>query len=139
MKSFGFTKKERSSFPYWFSHWCAFNLTAMCLHVWKIKYLFHDIEKPWLKLFLSYDKVQKFHRIHNSHHLEYGRLYGWDKMDWMGSIIDWECSRLTKKAQPLNAKQFTQYLIENKDGKRGEEEINAIKENVLPLLETLDL
>lgn len=24
-----FTKKDRSTFKYWFAHWCAFNMTAL--------------------------------------------------------------------------------------------------------------
>ena len=44
-----FTKEQRSSFSYWFYHVLAFNLVAKELHCWKLKYLFHDFEKPWLK------------------------------------------------------------------------------------------
>ena len=58
-----FDKSDRSTFPYWFAHWCAFNMTALNLKKWKFKYLFHDFEKPWLKLFLSYKKVQQFHNL----------------------------------------------------------------------------
>ena len=66
-----FNKNERSSFAYWYYHWKAFNLVALSLHAWKFKYLFHDIEKPWLRLFWPYEKVQKYHRYHNNHHIEY--------------------------------------------------------------------
>lgn len=94
-----FTKADRSTFPYWFAHWCAFNMTALVLKQWKFKYLFHDFEKPWLKLFMKdYKKVQKWHRCHNNHHLEYP-----GKKDWMAMYIDWECSRFTKQASPLTA------------------------------------
>ena len=99
-----FTKKDRSSFKYWFAHWCAFQLTALNMRRWKLKYLFHDFEKPWMKLFMKYKSVQKWHREHNSHHLEYGLKHGWDKVDWECLIIDWECSRFTKEAQPNGAR-----------------------------------
>lgn len=99
-----FTKEERSTFPYWFAHWCAFNMTALNLKAWKFKYLFHDIEKPWLKLFWPYEKVQKWHRTHNRHHIEYEGNYDLEAM-----MIDWECSRYTKTAEPLNARD-TLYL-----------------------------
>lgn len=90
-----FTKEERSTFPYWFAHWCAFNMTALNLRIWKFKYLFHDIEKPWLKLILKdYTKVQKIHRQTKRHHLEYKGKKG---IDCEALIIDWECSRFTKK------------------------------------------
>lgn len=97
-----FTKEERGSFSYWFWHWLAFNGTARNLGVWKFKYLFHDMEKPFLKLFLQYKKVQKFHRRHNRHHLEYRRP---EKRDWEAMVIDWECSRLTKVACPKDSYQ----------------------------------
>lgn len=53
----GFDKSNRSSFSYWFAHWCAFQLTALNLRRWKFKYLFHDFEKPWMKLFCKYKTV----------------------------------------------------------------------------------
>ena len=63
-----FGKDERSSFPYWFAHWKAFNMVALQLGHWKFKYLFHDIEKPWLMLlWKDYKRVQKWHRAHNTH------------------------------------------------------------------------
>lgn len=99
-----FTRDERSSFKYWFAHWCAFQMTALNLKCWKFRFLFHDIEKPWLKLlWKDYGKVQKWHRKHNSHHTEY--FIEHDKADYLAMVIDWECSRFTKEVQPLNARQ----------------------------------
>ena len=95
-----FTKEERSTFKYWFAHWCAFQLVALSSHAWKPKYLLHDIEKPWLKLFWPYPKVQKWHRQHNNHHLEYT---GKKKLDYEAMCIDWDCSRFTKSNSQLNA------------------------------------
>lgn len=108
MKYKKFDKPERSSFRYWFWHWLAFNLTAKEYHIWKPKYLFHDIEKPWLRLFLEYDKVQKIHRTHNKHHLEYQ-----GKKDWEGLFIDWECSHLTKNASPKRALEEAQDKLDS--------------------------
>ena len=99
----GFTKLHRSSFSYWFSHWCAFQMLALVLGRWKFKYLFHDFEKPWLKLIFPYKKIQGWHRRYNRHHLEYGLRNGWDKVDWEALIIDWECSHYTKKEAQLDA------------------------------------
>ena len=31
---FGFDKSNRSSFAYWFAHWCAFQLTALNIRRW---------------------------------------------------------------------------------------------------------
>lgn len=110
-----FSKEERSTFPYWFAHWCAFQMTALNLRAWRFKYVFHDAEKPWLRLFLPYSKVQRLHRIHNRHHI------GWlehnlkknhtkenierllSKFDFDATIIDWECCHFTKIECPLDA------------------------------------
>lgn len=97
-----FTKEDRSTFPYWFAHWCAYNMTALNLGVWKFRYLFHDIEKPWLKLFLPYEKVQYIHRRINPHHGEFFLKHGW--LFWDDLIIDWECSRFTKTQSPWTAR-----------------------------------
>lgn len=103
-----FTKEERSTFSYWFWHWLAFNDMAREFGVWKFKYLFHDMEKPFLKLFLPYKKVQKLHRKHNRHHLEYRKP---EKRDWDAMVIDWECSRFTKEHCPRDSEQeaFAKY------------------------------
>lgn len=95
-----FDKSQRSTFEYWMWHWLAFNYTACKLKAWKFKYLFHDIEKPWLRLWYlgNYAKVQTHHRTRNKHHLEYK-----GEKDWEAMVIDWECSRLTKKAAPRTA------------------------------------
>ena len=114
-KSFDmFTKEDRSSFKYWFAHWCGFQLTALNLGIWKPKYLLHDIEKPWLKLFWDYKKVQKWHRIHNNHHLEYGLTHGFDAIDWEALMIDWECCGLSKQEAQLDARETLEYEI-NRD------------------------
>lgn len=113
-----FTQAERSTFPYWFAHWCAYQMTALNCNAWKFKYLFHDIEKPFLKLFLDYPKVQKLHRTYNRHHPEWleNHLAAYsdkltdekinqflDRFDYEGAIIDWECCHFTKTEEPLDA------------------------------------
>ena len=98
-----FEKKDRSTFAYWFAHWCAYQMTALNLGCWKFKYLFHDMEKPWMKLFLTYKQVQQWHNKHSSHHL-ISMLLG-KKPDYEAMIIDWECSRFTKQSSPRNAAQ----------------------------------
>ena len=115
-----FTKEERSTFPYWFAHWCSYNMTALNLGVWRYKYLFHDIEKPFLRLFLPYSKVQKYHRKHHNHHFDWLERMLWayeymltpkkinellDEYDYEGNVIDWECNRFTKLEQPRNAEK----------------------------------
>lgn len=102
-----FNRNKRATFKYTFWHWLAFNLVAIELKVWKPKYLLHDIEKPWLRLILrDYSKVQKWHRTHNSHHLEYN-----GPKDYEAMVIDWEASRYSKNAQPRTAIEESQYKL----------------------------
>lgn len=108
-----FSKSERSGFKYWFAHWCAFQMTALNLRAWKFKYLFHDLEKPFIKPFIGYPKTQRFHRLHNKHHLEYGLKHGWDKCDWEAMVIDWECSKLTKLGAQLDARETIEFECRN--------------------------
>ena len=126
-----FSKEQRSSFRYWYYHWKAYNLVALNLRCWKLKYLFHDIEKPWLRLFMSYDKVQKFHRRNNAHHLQYKHQ---NKINWEAMVIDWECSRFTKAAAPLTARETMIMKIE-KDSNYKE----LLMEHMLPILNKFEI
>lgn len=128
-----FDKKDRGGFKYTFAHWCAYQMTALNLGIWKFKYLFHDWEKPWLKLFLrDYKKVQKWHREHNAHHMEYMK-----KWDAYAMLIDWECSRFTKTASPMTAKDTYVYFVNTKYKNTPYEK--RLKEEILPILEKLNL
>ena len=131
----GFDDSQKSTFKYWFAHWCAFQMVALCLHIWKPKYLLHDVEKPWLKLFMPYPKVKKWHREHNRHHLQYGEIYGYANMDWEALIIDWECSHYTKISQPFNARQYAERALRHKGTLCAE----AIETYCLPILDRLSL
>lgn len=150
LKKFG--KNERSSFPYWFNHVIAFNLVAIKLGVWRFRFLFHDFEKPWLKLFMKdYKKVQKWHRKRNSHHLENifqkVKANKTHKADWIGLICDWECSRYTKISSPLTAREELDKLIENGDisKKYGNDTYDGLTfsaivcKNIYPLLNKLKI
>ena len=126
-----FGKEDKSTFPYWFAHWCAFQLTALNLKIWKFKYLFHDFEKPWMRLFMPYKKVQKWHRTHNNHHLEYGLIHGFDKIDWEALMIDWECSRFSKKQCPLNCREELENKLSNEKWKPYAKTIRKYLEPIL--------
>lgn len=126
-----FSKEERSTFSYWYYHWKAYNLVAMHLNCWKMKYIFHDFEKPWLKLFASYETVQRIHRQNNKHHLQYPDK---NKIDWQALAIDWECSRFTKNAAPLTARQE----MYNQINKHPEYE-DLLKSKLLPVLDKLSI
>lgn len=110
-----FTKAERSGWRYFWAHWCAFQMVALNLRIWKFKYLFHDWYKPWLKMFgVPYEKIQHLHRYHSRHHIEYlesGSLYDLSRFDWDALIVDWECSQYTKEACPRNARKEMQHVL----------------------------
>lgn len=127
-----FKESEKSTFSYWFAHWCSFQLTALNLHSWKFKYLFHDAEKPWLKLFLPYEKVRNFHRNYSKHHLEYRNPF---KIDWEALVIDWECSRFTKEDAPLTALETYKYRL----NKENEFISDLMKKNIPKVLEKFNL
>lgn len=126
-----FDENDKSSFPYWFAHWCSFQLCALNLGIWKFKYLFHDCEKPWLRLIWPYKKVQKWHRTHNSHHLEYGLKHGFDKIDWKALMIDWECSQMSKKQCPLNCREEMENKLLEEKWQPYEKEIRTYLEPLL--------
>lgn len=112
-----FSKKDRSTWPYFWAHWCAFQMVALNLGVWKFKYLFHDWYKPWLRMLgVPYKKIQRFHRLHSNHHLEWWADYDssnkcWLDFDWDALIIDWECSQYTKESCTRNARQEMEYVL----------------------------
>ena len=134
-----FTVKEKSTFKYWYYHWLAFNYTAWKLGVWKPKWLLHDIEKPWLKLIWGdYMRVRQWHKHHNSHHIFYGRRNGMNKIDWLGAVIDWECSHLTKVVAERNGREEVDYLISDKS-KYTKDEKEEIRKNCYPILDYLGL
>jgi hypothetical protein len=110
-----FSKSKRGTWPYFWAHWMAFQMTAINLRIWKFKYLFHDWYKPWLKMFgWDYKRIQKYHRYHSKHHIEYfeNPKNLPCKFDWDSLIIDWECSQYTKVACPRNARQEMEYILE---------------------------
>lgn len=131
-----FEEKDKSSFSYYFAHLFAYNMTALNLNCWKFKYLFHDIEKPWLKLFWGdYAKVRKWHREHNRHHITYKDK---NKIDWEAAVIDWECSRYTKRDSMKTAREQYEYFI-NEKYKDYEEIKNLLENNVPKILKKLGL
>ena len=136
----GFTKEDRAGFAYFFAHWCAFNMTALNLKCWKFKYLFHDIEKPWLKLILrDYSKVQKIHRKRAKHHLTYGEYHGYFEVDYEAMVIDWECSRYTKQNSQLTAFEEYQKIIDKFNKSYTDSQKRIAMKYIPPVLKKLEL
>lgn len=129
-----FNKSERGKFRYWFAHWCSFQMVALLYGMWKPKYLLHDIEKPWLMLLWrnDYSRVQKWHREHANHHLEYGK--GMLNMDIEATLIDWECSRFTKEAAPKTALETYNIIYEKSTGYKRQ----VLEDYFLPVLKKYD-
>ena len=127
-----FAESQKSTFAYWFAHWRAFNFTAMLLGVWKFKYLFHDIEKPFLMWWWKdYPRVREWHRTHARHHFQYKGNRGYD---YEAMVIDWECSRFTKEDAQMNAwETWLDAIIHTPKYS------DALIEGVLPILEKLHL
>ena len=58
MKLFG--KEDRSTFPYFWPHWCAVQMTALILGLWTPRFLFHDINFQIILYVLFYP----FHKLY---------------------------------------------------------------------------
>ncbi len=86
----------------------------------------------------DYLRVRKWHKHHNSHHIFYGRRHGMNKIDWLGAVIDWECSHLTKCAAERNGREEVDYLISDKS-KYTADEKEEIRKNCYPILDYLGL
>ena len=106
-----YKESDKGTFSYWFAHWRAYNSYAIEQGVWKPKYLFHDAEKPWLRLVMNYEKAKNFHRSHNRHHLEYE---GNKPFDYDAMILDWEVSRFTKEDATMNSIQTMDKVYERR-------------------------
>lgn len=90
-----------------------------------IRSFFYDIDKIFLYLFFSKDKVQIIHRKLARHHFE--SIFKKKRMDYIQMIIDWECARFTKPDKPLNARE-TLYKF-----------YPQLKNEIEPLLKELNL
>ena len=75
--------------------------------------------------------MQKWHRTHNSHHLEYGLKHGFDKIDWKALMIDWECSQMSKKQCPLNCREEMKNKLSEEKWQPYEKEIRTYLEPLL--------
>lgn len=74
--------------------------------------LWHDVDKLLMYSYLDQDESQKYHVKVNSHHLECDvpKTY----IDYLETVIDYECSPYTKPDKPLNAYDFLKKLCEMK-------------------------
>lgn len=87
-------------FKEWARHWMSYQRVARRLGVWKLRFIFHDLEKAILILIVGDRVATKVHRMVSSHHERNNSI-----KDVLGAIIDWECARYTKPSKQLNARQ----------------------------------
>ena len=80
----------------------------------------------------DYKRVQKWHREHNRHHIDYKGKRGYD---YDAMIIDWECSRFTKESAPWNAWDTLEMVIK----KNYPDQYEEVKRNVKPRMIELGL
>jgi hypothetical protein len=84
---------------YWWRHWKAYQKVAIDLGVWRWRFIFHDADKIILMSILDSEKAQAIHERNSRHHFTGpGKKY-----DYLGMVIDWECSRFTKPHAQKNA------------------------------------
>lgn len=127
-----YKESEKSTFAYWFAHWKAFNLVAMLLGVWEFRFLFHDIEKPFLMwIWKDYSRVRQYHRTHARHHWAYSGNKGYD---YLGMVIDWECSRFSKADAQMTA--YETYL---REFGTYPEHTDELKNKIFPIIKKLNL
>ena len=137
-----YPESEKSTFPYWLAHWWMFNVTAIKLGAWKLRYIFHDMEKPFLMLaWKDYPRVRAWHRKHARHHYHYdnGQIAPWLSCDYTAMVIDWECSRFTKIAAPLTAYETFCYEINEAYNDKNPVIIHILVNYMLPVLKKLGL
>jgi hypothetical protein len=104
-------KSERETvsggFRYWMAHWAMVNYIALKLGRWRVRYLFHDIEKPWMDMLYDHKFTKKYHVTHSRHHIEYAKAHPEiplkDACDWQEMVLDFESARVTKAEKPLDA------------------------------------
>ena len=89
----------------------------------------HDMDKIILKIFLPKEIVHKIHTKHSRHH----RL-AHTRKDYIQMVIDWECSRLSKKDAQMNARETMEYECKKYPNMSSE-----IRRNILPILHRLGL
>ena len=83
----------------------------------------HDLDKVFLKIFLSPKMSQKIHRSYSKHHAKNAKT----KKDLQQMIIDWECARYTKPDKPLNARETLDTYY------------SSMTDKVLPIIKELGL
>lgn len=70
-------------------------------------YYFHDLDKILMYIFLPFlgtRRIKKIHQKYNRHHIN--NFKSIIQCDYLEAIIDWECSRFTKKDKQMTAREY---------------------------------
>ena len=96
-----------------------------------------DIEKPFLMwLWRDYPRVKKFHRAHARHHFAYEGDKGYD---YLGMVIDWECSRFSKADAQMNAIETYDYELHKYMDAGNMRIVKELQLNIFPIIVNLNL
>ena len=88
----------------------------------------HDMDKMLMYLFMDQKAAQEVHTKTQPHHLENDLPRTYE--DYVETVIDYECAPYTKPEKPLNAYDFTHFLMGRKilDTETGARLISIMKE-----------
>lgn len=110
-----FTKTECSTYKCWMANWAAFQMTALLCRHWKLPYFLHNVDKLFLlwRWNGNYKKIDKWHILHNKHHLQYAIRKGPDAIDYDAFVIDANCIHYTQDWTPeyLTAVSLAKQII----------------------------
>lgn len=97
-----FTKTECSTYKCWMANWAAFQMTALLCRHWKLPYFLHNVDKLFLlwRWKGNYKKIDKWHILHNKHHLQYAIRKDPDVVDYDAFVIDAYCIHYTQDWTP---------------------------------------
>lgn len=97
-----FTKTECSTYKCWMANWAAFQMTALLCRHWKLPYFLHNVDKLFLlwRWKGNYKKIDKWHILHNKHHLQYAIRKDPDAVDYDAFVIDAYCIHYTQDWTP---------------------------------------
>ena len=88
----------------------------------------HDMDKMLMYLFMDQKAAQEMHTRTQPHHLENSLPRTYE--DYVETVIDYECAPYTKPDKPLNAYDFTLFLMDRKvlDAETGNRLLSIMRE-----------
>lgn len=76
----------------------------------RYKYLFHDLDKILMYIFIPWLGTKKIKKIHQSINKHYIKIHKFSyECNYEEAIIDWECFRFSKKEKQMTAREYLEY------------------------------